>query len=171
MRQALPLHPDVLARGHGSDRAGGNRDRGRRATAVADPDAMYVRWAANRNMHVTEQRVLGQRVLVVAGFGAHAILSREAGLHVVDDDTGAAGRIAARVRVAADEPGGPRPHTLRDARWAGLLGAPVQAGEIVRRYRRGAAPLVRDARGSWRTGRLDLVPSGHFDLIADMQDG
>jgi hypothetical protein len=36
---------------------------------------------------------------------------------------------------------------------------------VVRRYRDGAAPLVRDAHGGWRTGRFDLVLGGDFDLI------
>ncbi len=35
----------------------------------------------------------------------------------------------------------------------------------VRRYRRGPSPLVRDSARSWRTGRLDRVLEGDFDLI------
>jgi len=35
---------------------------------------------------------------------------------------------------------------------------------VVRRYRE-APPLVRDAAGKWRTGRLDLVLGGEFDLL------
>jgi hypothetical protein len=36
---------------------------------------------------------------------------------------------------------------------------------VVRRYRGGAAPLVRDGRKAWRSGRFDAVLSGDFDLI------
>jgi ATP-dependent Clp protease ATP-binding subunit ClpC len=35
----------------------------------------------------------------------------------------------------------------------------------VRRYRRDPSPLVRDAVRGWRTGRLDSVLAGDFDLI------
>ena len=36
---------------------------------------------------------------------------------------------------------------------------------IVRRYRERPTPLVRDAVRGWRTGRLDAVLAGGFDLI------
>jgi ATP-dependent Clp protease ATP-binding subunit ClpC len=35
----------------------------------------------------------------------------------------------------------------------------------VRRYRDEPSPLVRDFTGGWRTGRLDLVLAGDFDVI------
>jgi ATP-dependent Clp protease ATP-binding subunit ClpC len=35
----------------------------------------------------------------------------------------------------------------------------------VRRYREDPSPMVRDAVRGWRTGRLDLVLGGDFDLI------
>ena len=46
----------------------------------------------------------------------------------------------------------------------------VTAGEtpaatIVRRYRERPTPLVRDAVRNWRTGRLDVVLAGGFDLV------
>jgi ATP-dependent Clp protease ATP-binding subunit ClpC len=46
--------------------------------------------------------------------------------------------------------------------------AALEAGSrpnlVVRRYRE-EPPLVRDAGGKWRTGRLDLVLGGEFDLL------
>jgi hypothetical protein len=36
---------------------------------------------------------------------------------------------------------------------------------IVRRYRPGRAPLVRDSARGYRTGRLDRVLAGDFDLF------
>ena len=36
---------------------------------------------------------------------------------------------------------------------------------IVRRYRERPTPLVRDAVRGWRTGRLDFVLAGGFDLV------
>jgi ATP-dependent Clp protease ATP-binding subunit ClpC len=39
----------------------------------------------------------------------------------------------------------------------------------VRRYRSEPSPLVRNMNGSWRTGKLDAVLRGDFDLIAASQ--
>jgi ATP-dependent Clp protease ATP-binding subunit ClpC len=36
---------------------------------------------------------------------------------------------------------------------------------IVRRYREQPSPLVRDGVRNWRTGRIDRVLGGDFDLI------
>jgi ATP-dependent Clp protease ATP-binding subunit ClpC len=41
--------------------------------------------------------------------------------------------------------------------------APPQS--IVRRYREEPSPLVRDSARGWRTGRLERVLDGDFDLI------
>ena len=38
----------------------------------------------------------------------------------------------------------------------------------MRRYRAGAAPLVRDLKASWRGGRLEAVLAGDFDLIGTL---
>jgi ATP-dependent Clp protease ATP-binding subunit ClpC len=40
---------------------------------------------------------------------------------------------------------------------------------VVRRYRGEPSPLVRSGDGSWRTGKLDAVLRGDFDLIAASQ--
>ena len=39
------------------------------------------------------------------------------------------------------------------------------SSDIVRRYQERPTPLVRDRRRDFRTGRLDLVLAGHFDLM------
>ena len=41
-----------------------------------------------------------------------------------------------------------------------------QPRAVVRRYRSDPSPLVRNMNGSWRSGRLDAVLRGDFDLIA-----
>ena len=52
-----------------------------------------------------------------------------------------------------------------------LTSTPAEDAEVVRRYRENPSPLVRDVRRGWRTGRLDLVLAGDFDLIpADERD-
>ena len=43
--------------------------------------------------------------------------------------------------------------------------ADATAPAISRRYRERPSPLVRDARRGWRTGRLDRVLGGDFDLM------
>jgi ATP-dependent Clp protease ATP-binding subunit ClpC len=46
-----------------------------------------------------------------------------------------------------------------------VLGPPVRGDDVVRRYRREPSPLVRDAVRGWRTGRLDRVLDGEFDVL------
>jgi ATP-dependent Clp protease ATP-binding subunit ClpC len=41
----------------------------------------------------------------------------------------------------------------------------AQQQQVVRRYREEPSPLVRDSARGWRTGRLELVLDGDFDLI------
>jgi hypothetical protein len=45
-------------------------------------------------------------------------------------------------------------------------GAPPSV--VVRRYRMDASPVIRDVRQGWRTGRVELVFDGHFDVIGDL---
>ena len=110
---------------------------------AARVEAMYRRWATARGMALDER----DGVLTISGFGAHRILAAEAGLHVLERP---------RERGFARE-------TARVA--VGALGEDPKAGRsIVRRYREKPSPLVRDAQGR-RTGRLDRVLAGDFDLM------
>ena len=76
-------------------------------------------------------------------------------------------RAKALVHVVAqpDEPAGHGAHALRTQAESVLARntAPVQ--NIVRRYREEPSPLVRDSIRQWRTGRLDRVLGGDFDLM------
>ena len=114
--------------------------------------AMYRAWAQERGMtfELLEDRS-GNRGLklraAVGGFAALQTLRPEAGLHVLEVPDGKGGFARRRVRVTV-EPG----DTSARAR-------------IVRRYRERPTPLVRDSVRGWRTGRLDLVLAGGFDLI------
>jgi len=80
------------------------------------------------------------------------------------DGDGDLDRVAARVRVEAVPFG---MDEARMERWAAttFAGKPELAGNLIRRYRFGASPLVRDTAG-WRSGRLDTVLGGDFDLVA-----
>ena len=130
---------------------------------------MYRAWARNRHMQLSE--VAGAApgslpLLVISGFGAHRQLVREAGLHVLEAGDGKGrGRATARVRLAVAPLGDLSADKLRLALIDALQsGAPPHA--VVRRYRRDPSPLVRNMNGSWRSGRLDAVLGGDFDLIA-----
>jgi ATP-dependent Clp protease ATP-binding subunit ClpC len=135
---------------------------------------MYRGWAAARNMHITEipggTREKEAPVLLASGFGAHRALRNETGLHVLEvpDDGKAVERVTARVRIVPAPLGDLPPARLR----AALAAAFSQAGSsntLIRRYRNGASPLVRDMAAGWRSGRLDAVLRGDFDLIGAIQ--
>jgi ATP-dependent Clp protease ATP-binding subunit ClpC len=132
---------------------------------------MYRGWSRKRNMQLTEMPADSPEakgplpLLLISGFGAHRILAPERGLHVLElADDKAPARAAARVRVAAAPLGDLSGSKLRAALKKELFEG--QPNSIVRRYRDDAAPLVRDLAGGWRSGRLDAVLAGDFDLIA-----
>jgi ATP-dependent Clp protease ATP-binding subunit ClpC len=126
--------------------------------------AMYRKWAAKRGMQI-EEHGGSEQILAISGFGAYRVLEQEAGLHVLEtavDDEGS--RVVARIRVAAAPLG-----DLPAANAAKLLHAAIDkagaSNTVVRRYRGGASPLVRDGKRGWRSGKFDGVIKGDFDLI------
>jgi ATP-dependent Clp protease ATP-binding subunit ClpC len=130
---------------------------------------MYRGWARRRHMQLAElDRVGGNLVapvLLVSGFGAHRALIREAGLHVLEGD-GAQGRAAARVMIVT-LPAGDTPKGQLRTIVAQALAGKGRTTDIVRRYRAGPSPLVRNAEGTWRSGKLDAVLAGDFDLLGE----
>jgi ATP-dependent Clp protease ATP-binding subunit ClpC len=131
---------------------------------------MYRAWAGNRHMQLAELSDAGARhlpLLLISGFGAHRLLEREVGLHVLDlgEDDAGPGRVAARVRLAIPPLGDVPKDRLRS-----VLAEAFERGQrphaVVRRYRSDPSPLVRNMNGSWRSGKLDAVLRGDFDLIA-----
>ena len=90
-------------------------------------------------------------VASVSGFAALRTLAPEDGLHVLEIPDGRGGYDRRRVRVTVTAEGADEPAAAR--------------ATIVRRYRERPTPLVRDAVRGWRTGRLESVLSGGFDLI------
>jgi ATP-dependent Clp protease ATP-binding subunit ClpC len=131
--------------------------------------AMYRAWAAARNMQLSEISAKAKEppLLLIGGFGAYRTLSREAGLHVLEmpGEEKSVDRVTARIRVAA-APLGETPPNRLPAALAAALSCAAPSNTLVRRYRNGASPLVRDMVAGWRTGRLDAVLQGDFDLIA-----
>lgn len=137
---------------------------------------MYEQWAANRKMKLEviehangNDRQSFRWLAAVSGYGAFSLLLPEAGFHVFEAPRreGSFLRYKARVRVTPtpDEPAGNDPN--------GLIKLAKQSFDhiedaklvIVRRYREAPSPLVRDGIRQWRTGRIDRVFSGDFDLI------
>ena len=129
---------------------------------------MYRDWSQNRHMQVSEVAGNGELpILLVSGFGAERVLARECGLHVLElaDAGSGPGRATARIRLAVaplgDVPAAKLPRALAEA-----LNKASRPSAVVRRYRGEPSPLVRSADGSWRTGKLDAVLQGDFDLMA-----
>jgi ATP-dependent Clp protease ATP-binding subunit ClpC len=122
-------------------------------------------WAGQRDMNIKPMTLNGwPRAWSVEGFAALRILELENGLHIAEE--GGLGETASvQVAVAAQVPGPesllPEPISVMAAK-ALLV---MQSSEVVRRYQERPTPLVRDRRRDFRTGRLDLVLAGHFDLM------
>jgi ATP-dependent Clp protease ATP-binding subunit ClpC len=115
---------------------------------------MYRSWARLRGMRaeiVNELTNPYRLTMAVSGFGAHTLLAPEHGLHVQEVPNGHGfDRVAARVRVAPD----------LDA-----LAAATGDRIVVRRYREQPSALVRDSVRKWRSGRVEAVLGGEFDVI------
>ncbi len=128
---------------------------------------MYRAWADKRNMTLSERTTsFFLPLLTVSGFGACRTLTREAGLHVLDgiESSETTSRMTARVLtvpVAATEASQAQLRKRLDETFAKL----ERPKTIVRRYRRSPSPLVRNADGSWRSGRVDEVLGGDFDIL------
>jgi ATP-dependent Clp protease ATP-binding subunit ClpC len=137
-------------------------------TTVAE---MYLRWADRCGMHVERLDAAdGERLLAVAGLGCGEILRAESGLHVLEhvdedrDGSPVTDREQVQVVVVARTPTGETApaEVARTARAS--LSAAETPSVIVRRYRPGKSPLVRDGIRGYRTGRLERVLAGDFDL-------
>ena len=142
---------------------------------------MYLEWAKRRGMKV---QILGHASgtgtepyrlrLAISGYAAYQILEPENGLHVFEEpDARGHGfrRSKARVRVVPQppEPAGEGLEPLRVQAGKAFAAQPSEQLTVARRYRAEPSPLVRDTVRGWRTGRLDRVLQGDFDVIRDRQ--
>jgi ATP-dependent Clp protease ATP-binding subunit ClpC len=136
--------------------------------------AMYLTWGERRGMHVErltpENALRGEHVLAVSGLGASTILADESGVHVLEvARPGADGDRMTRLNTVvhvAPWPPGPRlddAGLLAQARR--VLDSSGSTTTIVRRYRPEPSPLVRDSVRGYRTGKLDRVLAGDFDVF------
>ncbi|MCW1884323.1 AAA family ATPase [Luteolibacter flavescens] len=126
---------------------------------------MIDQWAEARGMQVETLKLAGwSRAWSIEGFAALRILEAECGLHVGEE--GGLGETARVEITTTAQP--PEPASMLSAPIATLAAHALEAArstEVVRRYQERPTPLVRDRRRGFRTGRLDLVLAGHFDLI------
>jgi ATP-dependent Clp protease ATP-binding subunit ClpC len=127
---------------------------------------MYEAWGRRRGMRVRRLWSDGNYLLSVSGIGAYQILARENGLHVFESprDNRPSERVAVSVAVSPVAPAAPDEDATELARRA--VAALPQSTTVVRRYRERPSPLVRDSVREWRTGRLDRVLAGEFDVIS-----
>ncbi len=131
---------------------------------------MYSGWARRRGMHLER---LGsadnQHLFAVSGLGCSTILAAEAGYHVLELSDEREGKRVERETAAVDvvawdpAPGAGSENLLARAE-AALRAAPANP-TVVRRYRRQPDALVRDSVRGYRTGRIDRVLAGDFDLF------
>ena len=141
--------------------------------------AMYHQWARKRQMRLEILRQSGgdgkdpyRLLMSVTGYAALSILAPEHGLHVweIPGSTKRAFlHCHAHVRVMPqpEEPPGPGAADLLAQADRALAGPAPSSTTIVRRYREVPSPLVRDRVRGWRTGRLERVLGGDFDLIGE----
>ena len=138
---------------------------------------MYRRWGQRRKMRVQvlEDRPRGpgrsrSLLLAVTGYAASTTLAAEAGLHVWEEPDPRSPKASlqqrAQVRVEPwpdDTSEDPRAllTAAREVMAVPLAGAPA----VVRIYRERPDPLVKGRRSGWRSGRLDRVLDGDFDLF------
>jgi ATP-dependent Clp protease ATP-binding subunit ClpC len=135
-------------------------------------DRMYRSWADRRRMKLEIlQEQTGDPysvVLAISGFAAYPILAAEHGQHILESP--AAGKAFSRIRtvvLVAPQPAEPPTagRTLRAQAARTLADVDAARAAVVRRYRDDPSPLVRDSVRGWRTGRIDQVLDGDFDLI------
>jgi ATP-dependent Clp protease ATP-binding subunit ClpC len=131
---------------------------------------MYRSWSDARHMQVEEIYTAGSTdfpPLLITGFGAHRMLAAECGLHILEITAAdaSARRATARVRLVRP-PAEDLPKPKMHPALATAFKTSETVSTVVRRYRREPSPLVRNADGSWRTGKYDSVLGGNFDLLA-----
>jgi len=136
-------------------------------TLLAD---MYVAWARQRGVRLEQLVSTGhEHILAVSGLGCSTILAPEAGLHVLEVVDGREGRRVDRQTAAVDiVTWEPRPAHGRSellARAESALRTASTTPAVVRRYRLQPDPLVRDTARGYRTGRVERVLAGDFDLF------
>jgi len=141
-------------------------------------DHMYRAWAKKRRMKFevlseSKNRDLQyqpyQLLAAVSGYAAYHLLSLENGLHLFEvpkaERTFHHSKAQVLIVPQPEKPAGSDPKEWRAQAGSLLAAAKKESPVIVRRYREEPSPLVRDSVRHWRTGRIDRVFGGDFDLF------
>ena len=142
---------------------------------AGDIAQMYRNWGKRRRMRmavlhggVGQPGYLFYAVYAVTGYGALRILQKESGYHVLEKPQGKRNtdRFRIRVRVVPQpiRPARDHPELVSQSEEA-FRAAGRDSPVVVRRYRFLPDPLVRDGVRGWRSGNLQGVLEGNFDLI------
>lgn len=135
---------------------------------------MYQGWAQRRGMQLdvleaNSDEGVERWVAAVSGYAAWTLLADELGLHVFEeaDADERISRLQARVSVAPIplDTAAPNRRALLERARRALANSGAEHARVVRRYRAHPSPLVRDAVRGWRSGRLETVLAGDFDLM------
>jgi ATP-dependent Clp protease ATP-binding subunit ClpC len=138
---------------------------------------MYAGWAEKRRMDFeilekiqNKENKANRFLAAVSGYAAYRILAPEQGLHVFEvpgkDKSYQKAKALVIVEPQPDEPAGSNLKAWRAQADRVLRDSGKDRLNLVRRYREKPSPLVRDSVRNWRTGRLDRVLGGDFDLFA-----
>ena len=141
---------------------------------------MYKQWATKRRMQLKvllENRGMDkldddyELLLGISGYAAFSILKPESGLHVLEYSSNDKNHQRSKVRVQvlpqSDNPlNGDLKKYIKKIRKV-LKDNQERELNIVRLYREGPSPLVKDNVRHWKTGRLNRVLEGDFDLICN----
>jgi ATP-dependent Clp protease ATP-binding subunit ClpC len=149
----------------------GERRDGESADYVTLLAEMYAGWAEQRGMRLERlAETPDEQVFAVGGLGCGEILADEAGHHILEvarEDTEGS-RLERRTAVVDVAPRSPEPaHGPAEvlARARAAFHGTVSNPAIVRRYRLSPDPLVRDSVRGYRTGKVERVLAGDFDLF------
>ncbi len=135
---------------------------------------MYQNWGKRRRMHVQlianhcDAKGGCRGILAVNGFGAYRILQPESGLHVfeIPAKENQVERFSTKVSVVGQPIGAiDNQQDMRAQAEAVFASVESKTLNVVRRYCEEPTPLVKDSVRNWRTGRIDRVLAGDFDLL------
>jgi ATP-dependent Clp protease ATP-binding subunit ClpC len=107
----------------------------------------------------------------LSGFGCYRILRRESGWHIFELGGGERSMLRQRARVRtlpqSEIPDPERAIARKTIQDLPALADETGGAEPVRRYRLSPSPLVRDSARNYRSGRLDRILAGDFDLFGE----
>lgn len=132
---------------------------------------MYVSWAKSRGMKLkkieeTHEDQEVQFIATCSGFGAYDILKSETGYHVFEElipnkDISVKSRI--KVKVIPMDIENYRSEDLEKIKESFRA---IGGSNNARRYKIDKSPVVKDLVKGWKTGKIQQVLAGNFDLFA-----